>query len=578
MKCQIVRTLFLALALSTFAACGGGSDSAPPSAAPAAAATVQPPEGVPAGTRPLPMPEPGKAYNNPQPRDNIEDGGTLTLPIASLGPNFNHLNADGNTGDVNDVTRWLRPVLWDYTPSGGVAPNPDFLLAAELLSENPETVKYTLNPNAKWNDGTPIDWTAFDATWKTQRGDDPRFNPAATDGFRSIGSVAKGEKDNEVIVTFKEPFYPFELVFVDIQHPKNLDPDFYKTGWVKQLHNELLAGPFIVASLTENVLTLERNPKWWGDTAKLERVVYRQMELAASINAFQNGEIDATNVAIADRLRQISGMQHVQVRRGFDMRTGVYILGRTSKFFEEEAGRKAFILGTDRRLLASIEYQGLDWAEEPPGSVLMFPWQDGYRDNIADLHYDPQQAKAVLEAAGWKLGEDGYRRKNGVVAELTYVSFGDDPLVTALARAQQKLSQDIGLKVNIDIRKSSDFPKTLTDRSFDVLMMAFGATDPFSYATGCQLYCSDSDSNLSGFGNAEIDAMLRKPGTIANRAQAIEAANEAESAALHLYGILPLAIGPRMTAVKEGLANSPRPAGFKFPSPEDIGWQKGTSR
>jgi peptide/nickel transport system substrate-binding protein len=83
---------------------------------------------------------------------------------------------------------------------------------------------------------------------------------------------------------------------------------------------------------------------------------------------------------------------------------------------------------------------------------------------------------------------------------------------------------------------------------------------------------------LSGVGNAEIDAMLRKPGTMADRAQAIAAANEAESAALHLYGIFPLWNGPRMVAVTEGLANSPAPAGFQFPSPEDIGWQKGTVR
>ena len=58
---------------------------------------------------------------------------------------------------------------------------------------------------------------------------------------------------------------------------------------------------------------LKRNPKWWGATAKLEQVTYVQMEDQASINAFQNGEIDATGVGTADRLKQVSGMQHVQI-------------------------------------------------------------------------------------------------------------------------------------------------------------------------------------------------------------------------------------------------------------------------
>src|SRR4051812_32108555 len=72
----------------------------------ASVATPQPPDGVPAGTRPLPLPEKGKSYDNPQPRDNVRDGGTLTLPIAELGPNFNTFNVDGNTGYNNFVLGW----------------------------------------------------------------------------------------------------------------------------------------------------------------------------------------------------------------------------------------------------------------------------------------------------------------------------------------------------------------------------------------------------------------------------------------------------------------------------------------
>jgi peptide/nickel transport system substrate-binding protein len=78
---------------------------------------------------------------------------------------------------------------------------------------------------------------------------------------------------------------------------------------------------------------------------------------------------------------------------------------------------------------------------------------------------------------------------------------------------------------------------------------------------------------LSGLGNKELDALLRKPGTIANRAEAIEAANDAEAQALHVYGMLPLFNGPRMTAVKAGLANS-GPSGFLSSKPQDVGWQK----
>ncbi len=578
MKSRSLIVIALAGATSLIVACGGPGDrtngSGATAGAPAVATQPEPPEGVPAGTYPLPLPEKGKAYNNPQPRSNIKDGGTLTLPISGLGPNWNLFNVDGNNADSDGVMSWMTPRLWRYTVTGGVKPNPNFLLSAELVNDNPETVKYTLNPKAKWNDGTPIDWTAFDTTWKTQSGNDPRFNPAATDGYSSIASVKKGEKDNEVIVTFEKPFYPYQAIFSQLENPKNMDPAFYKTGWVNDLHPELLAGPFTVESLTDERLVLKRNPKWWGDTPKLDKIVFRQMGDSASINAFQNGEIDVTGVGTADRLKQISDMSNVQVRRGFLRQTGVYTLGRNSAFFKDSAARKAFMLGTDRRLLAKIEFQGMNWSEEPPGSELMFPWQDGYRDNIPDLHFDPAAARKLLDDDGWTMGSDGFRHKDGKMAEFTYVTFGDDPIVTALARAQQKMSADIGIKMDIDIRKSSDFASTMINRDFDVIIMSWVATDPFGYANSiCQLYCSDSQSNYSGLGNKQLDELLRKPSTIEDQSQAIMAANAAEAQALHLYGSLPLLNGPMDLAVKKGLANY-GPAGFKTTNPEDVGWQK----
>lgn len=568
--------------MALVASCGGSDNGAgaqrPPSGA-TAAQRQEPPDGVPAGTSPLPLPEKGKPYNNPQPRDNVRDGGTLTLPIAELGPNFNAFSVDGATVPMANIYSWMSPNLWRFGVGGGATPNHDYLLSAELISEDPETIKYTLNPKAKWNDGTPIDWTAFEATWKTQRGGDARYNPAATDGFSSIASVKKGDKDNEVIVTLKEPYYPYEALFPApaVQHPKNLDPDFYKTGWISKLHNELLTGPFLVESLTEERLVLVRNPKWWGEPPKLDTVIYRRMDDIATINAFQNGEIDSSTIdggrATADTLRQIAGMKDVQIRQAFNPSTSVYELGQNGDFFKSPAARKAFVLATDRPLLVEIRYQGMDWKEDTPGSSLLFPWQDGYRDNMADLHYDPAQAKRVLDDDGWQMGDDGYRHKDGKIAEFAYVEHGDNPTYLAMARAQQKMAHEIGIKMNIDIRKSSEFSNTLHDGTFDVIAMAWQAFVPYGFAAACQLYCSDSESNYSRVGTKRIDELLRNASTIRDPERQVAAYNEIETEVLHLFGMVPIYTGPSQFIVKKGLANF-GPAGFLTVDPQDIGWQK----
>ena len=578
-----LRAAFAASLLLTVAGCGGSDVPAKSGrgadAATSTSAAPQPPEGVPAGTRPLPLPEKGKAYNNPQPRDNVRDGGTLTLPIPELGPNFNIFNVDGATVYMQSIYAWMSPTLWHFGVSGGATPNHDYLLSAELISDDPETIKYTLNPNAKWNDGTPIDWTAFDATWKTQRGDDPRYNPVSTDGYRSIASVRKGDRDNEVIVTLREPYYPYEALFPppSLQHPKNLDPELYKAGWVNELPLGLLTGPFIVESRSEEHLVLVRNPNWWGAPPKLDRVVYRRMDDVATLNAFQNGEVDTSTIdgtrATADVLQRIAGMKDVQIRRGFSPGTSVYELGQASDLFKDPAARKAFVLATDRAQIVEIRYQGMDWKEDAPGSTLIFPWQDGYRDNMADLHYDPEQAKRVLDEAGWKLGDDGYRHKDGKLAEFHYVEHGDDPLFLAMARAQQKMAREVGIKMNIDFRKSSDFSKTLTEGTFDVIAMGWTQYVPWGFAAACQLYCSDSASNYSRVGSKHIDELLKSLTTIKDPQRQLDAQKEAETEALHLFGMLPTYVGPSQFAVKKGLANF-GPAGFLTVDPQDIGWQK----
>lgn len=571
----IRRTLAIAgsaALLVPIAACGGSDDTTE--------VDKLSQSGVPVNAETFPMPEQGVAYNNPQPRDQVEDGGTLTLPIDNLGPNFNGMNVDGNSVSTGEIMMWTQPMLWDFDVKGNPSPNPNYLEDVELVDKSPETVKYTVNPEAKWNDGTPIDWRSFKTTWLTQRTATGKYNSASTVGYDSIGSVKKGEKDNEVIVTFKEDFYPYEMVFPQLLHPKNIDSDYYKTGWLNNIDNEVLAGPYIVDELSKDSLTLKPNPDWWGPDPKLDAVEYLQMEPSASINAFQNGQIDATEADTEDRLQQIQDMDDAVIRRSFDKSTTVYTFGQDSELFKDQAAREAFVIGTDREQLAQIAFQGLDWKEEPLTSSQIFPWQDGYADNLGELgEYDPEKAKEILDEAGWKMGDSGYREKDGQLAEFTYVNFGDDPVADATARAQQQMAEEIGLKMTIDNRPAADFSKALTAGDYDVIKMGWSSTDPYGWVWSCQIMCKDSASNYSGLGTEEIDAKLKESATIAEPEKAVEVMNEGEKEALALVGTFPLYGGPKMEAHKEKLANYAGTnngglAGFMLPHAEDIGWEK----
>src|SRR5699024_687390 len=144
-----------------------------------------------------------------------------------------------------------------------------------------------------------------------------KYNPISTTGYERIKSVTEGKNAHEAVVTFDKPYYPYQEIFSQLENPKNLDPTFYKKGWVGKPNNPLLAGPFKYKSYSTAKVVLERNPDWWGKKPKLNRVVITGMQDQASINAFQNGQLDETSVSSQDRLRQIKDMKGVQIRRGF---------------------------------------------------------------------------------------------------------------------------------------------------------------------------------------------------------------------------------------------------------------------
>ncbi|MDR2722349.1 MAG: ABC transporter family substrate-binding protein [Cellulomonadaceae bacterium] len=565
----------VALALS---GCGGGSN--------ASSGEAQPPAGFDAATMGTnyAMPVKGQAYNNPQSRDNLKQGGTLTLATTEIGPNWNQMSTDGNTVYMNWMWQLYQPQLWDWDVSGNPTPNPDYLDKVDVTSEDPLVVTYTINDKATFNDGTPIDYTAFAATVTAQSGKTDGYNPPMTDGYDVVASVEKGSSDKEVVVTFETPFFPYQALFINLIHPKALDVDTYMSGWVNQPHNEWGAGPFTVDSFSDTQATFVPNDKWWGNKPLLDKITFKTMDASASINAFQNGEIDATDVASADRLKTAQSMQDVQIRVNYATSTGVWEFNTQADSLKDIAVRQAIVQSIDLEKINEIDFQGLGWDEDPLGSEIMFPFQDGYENNMpADAAYSTANAKKTLEGAGYTLNAtSGYYEKDGKPVAVRYTWFGDGPIRAAEAKALQAMTKAAGIKLDLDNQDPSKFSDTVLGGNYEMLIMGWAAGDPYGYSTsGCQLYCSSSDSNFTYIGKPEIDTEFKKAGQIEDMGDAIKQLNKAEKLALALYGTVPINNGPLMLAVKAGLANfgadnNGYTNGFQGLNwhPENIGWEK----
>jgi peptide/nickel transport system substrate-binding protein len=518
-----------------------------------------------------------QAQYDPQPYENLRDGGTMTVGVREIPAQLNTFHGD-TSGWSENLWPWNNPVLVTYAVDGTPQFNPDYLtdVRQDQVDGNLR-VTYTINPKAHFNDGTPLDWTTFEGTWKAVRGADPAYFLGVVAGFDRITSVTRGVDDRQAVVTFKGGYAGWQGQFRKVLHPKaSASPAAFNTSYVQNMRPEWGAGPYVAQTYDEQhgTVTFVRNPQWWGRPGKLDTVVYEQLESSASINAFRNGQISYTNVGTKDRIAQVQGMEGIDLRRGKAAQTGVISLNAKSPVLTDVGVRKAVLEGTDRNQLAAIEAQGLGFTEPLSGSLGLIPTQPGYQDNLGGLlTFDPQQAGRDLDAAGWAAGADGMRAKAGTPLKFTLVVVGDDAVAKARSLALAAMMKAIGVQLDIRTVASSEFSKVINGREFDMFVWSQDQPDPFGMNYLCDLYCTTGSSNVSGTGTPELDAKLRAVQSVTDPVQQAAQGNAAEKEALAQYGLLTTTTMPLVYAVRHGLANVGA-LPFTVPLPETVGFEK----
>lgn len=591
MAYSVSRRTFLGVAGGAAAALAGlglaGCAKEGGSGGAGSATGASPQNGVPATTplNQLPLPEKGKIYNNPKSRDQIKDGGTATFPVAEVGPDFNYFSVNGSTVYIKWFWLCYNSAVVPFRCNATASmfePDPNFVDSSSVKEvDGKEVVTINIAEKATFNDGTPIDWRAVEAAWTVNNGKNSDYTPASTDGWSQVESVTKGDSDKQAIITFSQPYYPYEAL-VGFLHPSAATPEVFNNGWKMNPHNEWGCGPFVVDSVDEAQITFKRNPKWWGDVAKLESITFKQMEAQAEFNAFKNGEIDATELGqqgTGEMLSNFQGMDKVEIRRSDSKSITCLEVNTTRDVLVDIEVRKAFMQCINTETILGIVYQGVNWKEDRLSSLSILPWMDGYEDNLpqdvsANTTADAQiaAAKKTLEDAGYELGSDGYYAKGGKQVAFGFTTIGDSNVTKNRAAAIQKMAKDAGMNITIDNKPSSDFSKTLVGGQWDVFLLGWSVSSA-TYNNGGQLFGSTSESNFTHAGSKELDAKFLTVTGIEDHAKQMKAFNEAEKEALKSYAFIPLYSGADVIVCKKGLANW-GPALLLDIVAENVGWEK----
>lgn len=513
---------------------------------------------------------------NPQDPATLRDGGNLRLALSSFPANFNTLNIDGNQADTGSMLRATMPRAFVIAADGSMKVNTDYFTSVELTSTNPQVVTYTINPEATWSDGAPITWEDIASQINATSGKDDNFAIAAPNGSDRVGSVTRGVDDRQAVITFAKPYAEWRGMFAGntMLLPKSMtaNPEVFNKG---QLNGPgPSAGPFMVSSLdrTAQRIVLTRNPKWWGTRALLDSITYLVLDDAARIPALQNNTIDATGLGSLDELTIARRTAGISIRRAPGLSWYHFTFnGAPGAILSDKALRLAVAKGIDRQAIADVTQRGLVDKPAPLNNHIFVAGQEGYQDNSAVVAYDPEKARAELDALGWKLNGQ-FRQKDGKQLVIRDVLYDAQSSRQVALVAQNSLAQ-IGVKLEIDAKPGNGFFTNYVNvGDFDITQFSW-VGDAFALCCLNQIYTTGAESNFGKISSPELDAKVEQVLDELDPDKARALANEADKLIFGEVFSLPLFQSPGNVAVRSSLANF-GPAGLGDLNYSAIGFMK----
>lgn len=393
-----------------------------------------------------------------------------------------------------------------------------------------------LKPGLKWSDGEPLKASDFVYAWKLNcdpdsgaidqtycpMGSSPGAGGLlasyeAVDDTTLVAKYAPGALDPVyMLVVFGPQGGPQpEHVFKDMT-AADVAKDERATGGSSAV--PLGWGPYSMVKWDKgDKILYGPNPHWSGAAPKTPNIVYKffadSVALASAVIA---GDIDSasgtTGVSIDQYPYLTSVAKNGDITLDVDKNAASFeylslnlndpkdpTLKAPQPVLSDPAVRKAIAMALDRQQMVDTIFYGQSSVVDQPH----LPQMASFNLNKGKIVFDPEGAKAVLEAAGWKAGADGIREKDGQKAAFTLLTTSGNPLRQKSTQILQSNLKDVGIDVTMNYQPSS---VVFSDdgsqhRLFDMGEWAtvFSNVDPGSWWYGvASCFIATPENNFAG--------------------------------------------------------------------------------
>jgi peptide/nickel transport system substrate-binding protein len=512
---------------------------------------------------------PTSAQINEQPVSDLQDGGTLRLPISQWITQWNYNQVDGALVDASTIEQATMPFIYVIDGKGAPQLDTDYVSKAEATSDDPLTIEYEINPKAKWNDGSPITWKDFENEWKALNGTNPDYLVGSTTGYEDIASVTKGSSDQDVKVVFDKPFSDWKSLFTPL-YPAS------QTGTPEQFNEAykgkvpVSSGPYKVSELDETAgtVTIVPDENWWGDKPKLDQVIFRSLDGNADVDAYLNKEIDSVLTTTSERFDRVKDAKDSKVYASTSAQY-THVDFSSKGILKDKQLRLAIQHAVNREALAQVIGGTLPYKLGTLDNHVFLSTDDGYEANTdPNGTFDVEKAKKILDDDGWKT--DGqYRKKGGKTLSLSITIPSGATSSQKLSEVMQQQLKDVGIELKLKSVAVDDFfEQYVTPGNYDMTIFVWGGTG-FHSSSASIYQTGDTGQNYGRIGDDAIDKLIAQAVAEPDTEKANAIWNKVDKQVWAIGHSMPITAKPALVAQNPKLANY-----GAFAGAQNIDWTK----
>ena len=392
---------------------------------------------------------------------------------------------------MQDITKLIYEPLINLTSDY----KPEACLATEWAKQSDNSYLIKLRENVRWSDGQRF--TAEDVRFTIDRLKEISsiysYNVQYVVGVDVVDDyTVKINLDREV------PFFEYYLTFPILSKDNYEGEDFSTTAKNSQ---PIGTGKYKIATVESSNIVLEKNTSWWNIKEKpltLEKItVNLYSSIGELYNSFKIGNLDLvatdnTNLTeyigtIGYTPKEIRGRNHTFL--AFNMQ---------NELLSRQEVRKAISYSIDKDNIVSTVFNNQCITSSFPldyGSWLC-------QNTDTSSGYNTEQAKRVLEEAGWTYTRSNYwqktenRRTQRIELNLL-VKSSDSARVSVAENIKTQLDSQ-GIRINVVQVSDEEYTSRINNKNYDIALCTL------TLSTSPDLTTFFGDGNLSNYSNDEI--------------------------------------------------------------------------